>query len=144
MSNLFSGEKVWLRNTLPTYLRFRYMSKLLQFFLFFKLRLGALIPRSVCLSVCRSVCLSVGRSVGRSSKNYKKKLQNFTKLYKTLQSVTKHLGRPSRKLWQYAGAKGRQIAFRRRLSTRFALNALVINEPYISHKIAEHWKSLQK
>ena len=26
----------------------------------FKLRLGALIPRSVGLSVCRSVCLSVG------------------------------------------------------------------------------------
>ena len=45
----------------------------------FKIRLGALIPRSVCWSVCRSVCLSVGLS----SKNYKK-LQNFVKPYKTL------------------------------------------------------------
>ena len=42
----------------------------------FKLRLGALIPRSVCLSVCLSVC----RSVCRSSKNYKK-------YYKTLQNI---------------------------------------------------------
>ena len=94
---------------------------------FFKLQLGALIPRSVCRSVCPP-----------------KITKKITKLYKTLQSVTKHLGRPSRKLWQYAGAKGRQIAFRRRLSTHFSLNALVINEPYISHEIAEHWKSLQK
>ena len=45
---------------------------------FFKLRLGALIPRSVGRSVGLSVC--------RSSKNYKK----ITKLYKTLQNVTKH------------------------------------------------------
>ena len=41
----------------------------------FKLRLGALITRSVGLSVCLSVCLLVCRS----SKNYKK----ITKLYKT-------------------------------------------------------------
>ena len=44
----------------------------------FKLRLGALIPRSVGLSVCRS------------SKNYKKNyktLQNITKCYKTLQII---------------------------------------------------------
>ena len=41
----------------------------------FKLRLGALIPRSV--------GPSVGPSVGRSSKNYKK----ITKLYKTLQNI---------------------------------------------------------
>ena len=51
----------------------------------FKLRLGALIPTSV----CRSVCLSFCRSGCPSSKNYKK-LQNFTKLYKTLQNFTKH------------------------------------------------------
>ena len=44
------------------------------------------------LLVGRSVGLSVCWSVGLSSKNYKK----FIKLYKTLQSVTKHLGRPSR------------------------------------------------
>ena len=40
---------------------------------FFKLRLGALILRSVCWSVCRS-------------KNYKKKSQNLTKLYKHYKS----------------------------------------------------------
>ena len=53
----------------------------------FKLRLGALRPRSV----GRSVGLSVGRSVGRSSKNYKKNyktLQNITKCYKTLHYKT--------------------------------------------------------
>ena len=44
---------------------------------FFKLRLGALIPRSVGLSVCLSVCLSVGRSVGPP-----KITKNITKLYK--------------------------------------------------------------
>ena len=44
----------------------------------FKLRLGALIPRSVCRSVCRSV--------GLSSKNYKK-LQNFKKHHKVLQNL---------------------------------------------------------
>ena len=48
--------------------------------LFVKLRLGVLIPRSVCLSVCLSV--------GPSSKNYKK-LQNFTKPLKTLQNIRK-------------------------------------------------------
>ena len=47
---------------------------------FFKLRLGALRPRSV--------CLSVGLSVGPSSKNYKK-LQHFTKPLKTLQNIRK-------------------------------------------------------
>ena len=67
----------------------------------FKLRLGALIPRSVGLSVCRSVrrsvCWSVGLSVdlsvglsvdlsvGLSSKNYKKK-------YRTLQNLLNHSG----------------------------------------------------
>ena len=45
----------------------------------FKLRLGALIPRSVCWLVGRSVC----RSVCLSSKNYKK----IIKLYKTLQTL---------------------------------------------------------
>ena len=53
-------------------------------FLIFKLRLGALIPRSVCLPVCRSVCLSVGPP------KITKKLQNFTKHYKMLHNVTKH------------------------------------------------------
>ena len=45
----------------------------------FKLRLGALIPRSV------------GRSVGRlvGPPKITKKLQNFTKHYKTLQNITK-------------------------------------------------------
>ena len=43
---------------------------------FFKLRLGALIPRSVGLSVCLSVGLS-------DLKKLQKKLQNFTKHYKT-------------------------------------------------------------
>ena len=39
-----------------------------------------------------------------------------------------------------------QIAFRRLLSTRFSLphSARKVHEPYISHEIAEHWKSLQK
>ena len=83
----------------------------------FKLRLGALIPRSVGLSVCLSVCLS--------SKNYKKNyktLQNVTKQYKTLQNVTKHwnkeflsppfqLWRLSRKLRQYAGAALTESSF---------------------------------
>ena len=45
-----------------------------------KLRLGALIPRSVGPSVGLSVCLSVG-----PPKNYKK----ITKLYKTLQNLTR-------------------------------------------------------
>ena len=54
--------------------------------LVFKLRLGALIPRSV----GRSVGLSVGRSVlQKLQKNYKT-LQNITKRYKTLQNTTKH------------------------------------------------------
>ena len=43
----------------------------------FKLRLGALIPRSVGLSVC----LSVGPP------KITKKLQNFTKPYKTFQTI---------------------------------------------------------
>ena len=47
----------------------------------FKLRLGALIPRSV----GRSVGLSVGLSVGPP-----KITKKITKLYKTLQNVTKH------------------------------------------------------
>ena len=42
----------------------------------FKLRLGALIPRSVGLSVCLSVCLSVGLSV---LQKLQKILQNFKK-----------------------------------------------------------------
>ena len=45
----------------------------------FKLRLGALITRSVGLSVCLSVCRSVGLSV----------LQKLQKNYKTLQNPTK-------------------------------------------------------
>ena len=45
---------------------------------FFKLRLGALIPRSVCLSVCRSVGRSVCLSVLQ-------KIQKITKLYKTIE-----------------------------------------------------------
>ena len=55
----------------------------LSWLLVVKLRLGALIPRSVCLSVCRSV----GRSVcpPKITKNYKT-LQNFTKHYKTLEN----------------------------------------------------------
>ena len=44
----------------------------------FKLRLGALIPRSVCLSVCLSVGLSVLQ-----------KLQKITKLYKTSENHLK-------------------------------------------------------
>ena len=90
---------------------------------FFKLRLGASIPRSV------------GRSV---LQKLQKKLQNFTK---TLQNITKTL----QKLYKPA-SQGRQIAFRRLLSTRFSLphSARKVHEPYISHEIAEHWKSLQK
>ena len=53
-------------------------------FYVFKLRLGALIPRSVGRSVCLSVGLSVGRSVGPP-----KITKKITKLYKTLQNVTK-------------------------------------------------------
>ena len=48
-------------------------------YVFFKLRLGASIPRSVGLSVCLSVGLSVLQ-----------KLQKITKLYKTLQNIVKH------------------------------------------------------
>ena len=85
---------------------------------FFKLRIGALITRSVGRSVCLSVCLS--------SKNYKKNyktLQNITKRYKTLQNTTKHwnkeflspppfqLWRLSRKLRQYAGASLTESSF---------------------------------
>ena len=44
--------------------------------LLFKLRLGALIPRSVCLSVGLSVC----------PPKITKKLQNFTKHYKSVQT----------------------------------------------------------
>ena len=58
------------------------------FHLIFKLRLGALIPRSVGRSVCLSVGLSVGRSVGLSVlQKLQKKLQNFTKPYKTFQTI---------------------------------------------------------
>ena len=46
----------------------------------FKLRLGALIPRSVCWSVGRSVGWSVGPSIGWS---VLQKLQKITTLYKT-------------------------------------------------------------
>ena len=48
---------------------------------FFKLRLGALIPRSVGLSVGLSVCLSVGPP------KITKILQNFTKQCKPLQNI---------------------------------------------------------
>ena len=54
----------------------------------FKLRLGALIPRSVGLSVG----LLVGLSVGRSSKNYKKNyktLQTLQNIPKSLQNICK-------------------------------------------------------
>ena len=47
--------------------------------LFVKLRLGALIPRSVCWSVG----LSVGRSVLQKLKKNYKSVQNITKRYKT-------------------------------------------------------------
>ena len=50
----------------------------------FKLRLGALIPMSVCLSVC----LSVGRSVYLP---VLQNLQNFTKPLKTLEKVKKRV-----------------------------------------------------
>ena len=49
---------------------------------YIKLRLGALIPWSVGLSVGVSVGLSVGPP------KITKKLQNFTKHYKTLQNIT--------------------------------------------------------
>ena len=52
-------------------------------YVFFKLRLGALIPRSVCLSVCLSVCRSV--CPPKITKNYKT-LQNLSKHYKTLEN----------------------------------------------------------
>ena len=51
---------------------------------FFKLRLGAFIPRSVGRSVCWSVCLSV---LQKLQKIYKT-LQNLTKPYKTSQNPT--------------------------------------------------------
>ena len=47
-------------------------------FLIFKLRLGALIPRSVCLSVCWSVC----------PPKITKELQNITKRYKTVLNIS--------------------------------------------------------
>ena len=69
----------------------------------FKLRLGALIPRSVGWSVGRSVGRSVGWSVGRSvgqsvgrsvhPKNYKK-IQNFTKPLNTWLSIKKKFKSP--------------------------------------------------
>ena len=67
--------------------------KLLKWNIFvFKLQLGPLIPRSVCLS----------------SKNYKT-FQNITKHYKTIDNnkimifcPPLHVWRPPRKLWQYA------------------------------------------
>ena len=51
--------------------------------MFFKLRLGALIPRSV----CRSVGRSVGRSVLQKYKKIYKTLQNITNQYKTLKNI---------------------------------------------------------
>ena len=48
------------------------------FYALFKLRLGALIPRSVCLLVCQSVGLSALQ-----------KLKKITKLYKTSKNITK-------------------------------------------------------
>ena len=62
---------------------------------------------SFCASIPRSVGLSFCQSVGLSSINYKK----ITKVYKTLPSDTKHLGRPSKKLWQYAGASLTESSF---------------------------------
>ena len=86
----------------------------------FKLRLGALIPRSVGRSVCRSVCRSVGLSVlQKLQKNYKT-LQNLPKRYKTLQNIEIRCfctpppfqkRRPSRKLRQYAGASLTESSF---------------------------------
>ena len=64
----------------------------------------------ICLIVCLSVCLSVGRSVCLSVCP-PKITKKITKLYKTSQSVTKPLGRPSRKLWQYAGASLTESSF---------------------------------
>ena len=97
------------------------------FLLVFKLRLRALIHRSVCRSVGLSVCLSDGLSVWRSvcrfSKNYKKNyktLQNITKRYKTLQYIEIRSfcnpppfqkGRQSRKLQQYARASLTESSF---------------------------------
>ena len=52
----------------------------------FKLRLGALIPRPVCLSVGLSICLSFCLSV---LQKLQKKLQNFTIVYKTSQNIKK-------------------------------------------------------
>ena len=60
-----------------------------------------------CLSVGLSVCWSLGLLVGRASKNY----NNITKLYKTVQTITKHFGRLSGKLWQYAGASLMESSF---------------------------------
>ena len=99
----------------------------------FKLRLGASIPRSVGLAVRRSVGLSVCRSVGLSSKNYKTlsvcpPSKNYKKYYKTSQN---RLPRERNSL-------------QKTLSTRFSLNALVINATYISNETAEYCKNLLK
>ena len=79
-----------------------------------KLRLGALIPRSLCLSVvCCTVCPP------KITKNYKT-LQNLSKHYKTLKDAKTriffaprplHVGRPSRKLRQHAGASLTKSSF---------------------------------
>ena len=79
---------------------------------FFKLRQGALIPRSV----GPSVGLSVGRSV---LQKITKKLQNFKKPYKTSQELKITFGRPSRELRQYAGASLTESSFFHAKHTNF-------------------------
>ena len=72
----------------------------------FKLRLGALIPRSVGLSVGLSV-------LQKLQKNYKT-LQNITKRYKMLQNIEIMIFTYkdcSRKLWQNAGASLMESSF---------------------------------
>ena len=81
----------------------------------FKLRLGALISRSVGLSVGLLVCLSVGPS---KITKYYKTLQNLSKHYKTLKNDQTrilpppfHVRRLPRKLRQYAGASLTESSF---------------------------------
>ena len=115
----------------------------------FKLRLGASIPRSVGLSVCRSVGLSVCRSVCLSSKNYKKNYKTLQNIPKTLQNICKDRQGNYYDITKcYKTLQNRlpreMNSLHKTPSTRFSLNALVINESYISNEIAEHWKNLPK